>query len=230
MKTNEKKRLLLIVCCVVSISLFFVVIELYVRSGPVENQRGPRASQQVSDSGEPLLREAGPMKSVKDAPWSATTQEGNRTIAEYLERRAYPGAPPVIPHDVKENGVEKSDCQSCHEEGGYAEKFEAYAPVTPHLRDEMQNCRQCHQPAGTEKTFRKTDWKTVTPPGNDRPGLPSAPPRIPHDLQYRTFCVSCHSGPGAVEGLRTDHPDRSNCRQCHQPKRTDELWKRESDD
>ena len=28
-------------------------------------------------------------------------------------------------------------------------------------------------------------------------------------------CVACHSGPAAVAEIRTKHPERANCRQCH---------------
>ena len=38
---------------------------------------------------------------------------------------------------------------------------------------------------------------------------------IPHDLQLRGNCLACHAGPAAVEEIRTAHPERTNCRQCH---------------
>ena len=49
------------------------------------------------------------------------------------------------------------------------------------------------------------------------PGLramPHAPPTIPHTLQLRTDCLSCH-GLIARPGLRTTHPWLQNCVQCH---------------
>ena len=46
---------------------------------------------------------------------------------------------------------------------------------------------------------------------------PGAPPRIPHRVLMRENCLACHDGPGAREAVRTDHPERSRCRQCHVP-------------
>lgn len=39
---------------------------------------------------------------------------------------------------------------------------------------------------------------------------------IPHGTQLRSDCLSCHGPPGLV-GLRTPHPDRQACVQCHAP-------------
>jgi cytochrome c-type protein NapB len=44
-----------------------------------------------------------------------------------------------------------------------------------------------------------------------------SPPLIPHDLQLRGNCLACHAGPGGVEEIRSTHPERANCRQCHLP-------------
>jgi cytochrome c-type protein NapB len=45
--------------------------------------------------------------------------------------------------------------------------------------------------------------------------MPASPPPIPHALQMRENCRACHAGPGAVAELRTTHPERVTCRQCH---------------
>jgi cytochrome c-type protein NapB len=45
--------------------------------------------------------------------------------------------------------------------------------------------------------------------------MPGSPPPIPHALQMRENCRACHAGPGAVAELRTTHPERVTCRQCH---------------
>ena len=42
-----------------------------------------------------------------------------------------------------------------------------------------------------------------------------SPPPIPHALQMRENCLACHAGPGAVLEIRSTHPERWNCRQCH---------------
>jgi cytochrome c-type protein NapB len=43
-----------------------------------------------------------------------------------------------------------------------------------------------------------------------------APPEIPHSTWMRETCLACHGGTGA-EGLRTRHPQRQSCTQCHAP-------------
>jgi cytochrome c-type protein NapB len=37
---------------------------------------------------------------------------------------------------------------------------------------------------------------------------------MPHPMHMRSECDSCH-GPSGRPGLRTSHPDRQNCVQCH---------------
>jgi cytochrome c-type protein NapB len=44
---------------------------------------------------------------------------------------------------------------------------------------------------------------------------PISPPTIPHQIFMRENCLACHSGPAAREEIRTAHPDRVRCRQCH---------------
>jgi nitrate reductase cytochrome c-type subunit len=56
--------------------------------------------------------------------------------------RAYPGAPPLIPHDVE---ARKGLCLTCHETGI------AGAPIVPHpTRDPV--CLQCH--VGQDRTAK----------------------------------------------------------------------------
>ncbi|KPJ88793.1 MAG: hypothetical protein AMS18_13120, partial [Gemmatimonas sp. SG8_17] len=46
---------------------------------------------------------------------------------------------------------------------------------------------------------------------------PISPPTIPHRLLMRENCIACHSGPAAREEIRTAHPERVRCTQCHVP-------------
>ncbi len=39
------------------------------------------------------------------------------------------------------------------------------------------------------------------------------PPTIPHSLQNRTNCISCHEA--EIRPPVTPHPERKNCQQCH---------------
>ena len=41
-----------------------------------------------------------------------------------------------------------------------------------------------------------------------------APPVMPHSTLMRVNCLACH-GPNGYRGLRTTHPERLNCVQCH---------------
>ncbi len=141
-----------------------------------------------------------------------------RTLATYYNNQAYPGAPPSIPHPLVkgERGMGGKACLQCHQNGGFTEQFNAYAPVTPH--PEMINCRQCHV-AQTEKTLFKetTFFKTLAASVGTNNALPGSPPVIPHQIQMRENCLSCHAGSAAPKEIRVTHPDRINCRQCHVP-------------
>jgi cytochrome c-type protein NapB len=114
----------------------------------------------------------------------------------------------------------------------------AYVPVTPHpdlgiclqchvgddgvmglasaAADPNSRCPLCHGPTGgAPRPEASANW-----PMSVWPTLPPRiegqwPPPIPHDLQLRGNCLACHGGPAAVAELRTSHPERVNCRQCH---------------
>lgn len=163
-----------------------------------------------------------------------------RTLAVHHRLRAYPGAPPRIPHGLTEEEFKRGSCNTCHQRGGYVERFATYAPLTPH--PEMGQCLQCHVaddrlvglptslPEGTPVCAQCHVLSAITAPppqlvAIDWPEpqwltlghveLPGAPPLIPHRLQTRGNCVACHAGLGSVFEIRTTHPERANCRQCH---------------
>ncbi|NVK51888.1 MAG: cytochrome C [Flavobacteriaceae bacterium] len=138
-----------------------------------------------------------------------------RKLATYYKNRAYHGAPPSIPHPVKaERSMGGKTCLQCHENGGFTEKFKAYAPVTPH--PEMVNCRQCHVPQQTNTLFKGTNFPRLKAPKvGINNALKGSPPVIPHQIQMRENCLSCHAGPSAPKEIRVTHPERINCRQCH---------------
>lgn len=153
-----------------------------------------------------------------DRPLDYTTaperKNTKRSLASYYARRAYSGAPPAIPHELLDpKAFGGASCNQCHLDGGWVEQFQAWSPVTPH--PEFTNCLQCHIPSDGKSTFRSTHFTGAQPPAVKQTALPGAPPIIPHDLHLRTNCVACHAGPAAVPELRTTHPERANCRQCH---------------
>ncbi|MDY8134920.1 nitrate reductase cytochrome c-type subunit [Aquimarina sp. 2201CG5-10] len=138
-----------------------------------------------------------------------------RTLETYYNNRAYYGAPPFIPHPVKEErSMGGNTCLQCHQNGGFVAKFEAYAPVTPH--PEMINCRQCHVAKTSETLFVQTAFtKEQAPKVGVNNALPGSPPMIPHPIQMRENCLACHAGPAAPKEIRVTHPERINCMQCH---------------
>ncbi|WP_282080788.1 cytochrome C [Aquimarina algiphila] len=145
-------------------------------------------------------------------------EEHQRSLATYYDNRAYPGAPPSIPHELLkgERGIGGKACLQCHQNGGFVEKFNAYAPVTPH--PELINCRQCHVAQNTQTLFTDTNFAEIHAPKVDvNSALPGSPPMMPHDIQMRENCLSCHAGPAAPKEIRVTHPERINCRQCHVP-------------
>lgn len=194
---------------------------------------------------EPIAAEAQVFRAkwgfVAAAPDARTRPEARaRTLAIYHRLRAYPGAPPRVPHGLTEEEYRTTRCNVCHERGGYATRFGAYAPVTPHpentqclqchvpeamsvgvllprMRGQMV-CRQCHvDPDRKPPSLVSLDWVPAPWPTLGGAAMPGSPPVINHTLQLRGDCLACHAGPGAVRELRTPHPERGNCRQCHVP-------------
>jgi cytochrome c-type protein NapB len=142
-------------------------------------------------------------------------EDHQRSMDTYYDNRAFVGAPPNIPHPVSnERSMGANTCLKCHENGGYVEKFEAYAPVTPH--PDYLNCRQCHVAKNTDGLFVESNFeKGAKPAIGTNNALPGSPPAIPHRLQLRENCLACHAGPAAPKEIRVTHPERVNCRQCH---------------
>jgi cytochrome c-type protein NapB len=145
-----------------------------------------------------------------------SADSGDRNLAGFYDLRQYPGSPPRIPHEVDLTfSGNETDCLSCHAKGGYSQEFGKFVPVTPHPENTL--CYQCHVQVVTEELFVETEWKSIRPPLLGRSFLSSSPPPIPHSLQLRENCISCHTGPGAVVEIRVEHSARGNCRQCHVP-------------
>ena len=162
-----------------------------------------------------------------------------RTLTTMRYLRAYPGAPPRIPHELTPDEFRGGTCNTCHERGGYSQRFQAYVPVTPHPRngpclqchvgtdavmaiplvssDANRRCHQCHGAGGPPPTDAEAsrDWRPLAWPQLAPTLAGRRPPAIPHDLQTRGNCLACHGGPAAVAEIRTTHPEWTDCRQCH---------------
>lgn len=193
-----------------AVALVWLVLGLGVALAGEPQSKTPRAEKEAAQY-EPLH---------EGVPWihEKTKRAEPRSLEIYYARRFYPGSPPVIPHAVE--GAARSTgrkCLTCHARGGFVKTQNVYAPVTPH--PEKVHCRQCHVPAKTQDLFRGNEWKSVEPPRRGDRALPGGPLRIPHSLQMRGNCLACHGGTGTPEAIRTTHPERTQCRQCHVPRK-----------
>ncbi|MFT5433628.1 MAG: cytochrome c-type protein NapB [Myxococcota bacterium] len=135
-------------------------------------------------------------------------------------RRAYDGAPPMIPHRSSERSA--ASCMTCHRAG--VSPGGVVAPAIPHR--EFASCTQCHAaldgsppfatpslPVETAAPYAlSSGWTRIEPIDRIRGG----PPQIPHDTWMREACTSCH-GPTGPRELQTSHPERQSCTQCHSP-------------
>jgi nitrate reductase (cytochrome), electron transfer subunit len=137
-------------------------------------------------------------------------------LARRAERRAYDGAPPTIPHQIDQGAA--PDCLVCHEGG--ARIAGLTAPRMSHPR--YDSCTQCHVVSALPEPLRLAQPMVA----NGFQGLPGgglgarawagAPPVIPHTTWMKSECHSCHGLLGAT-GLRSTHPWRHSCMQCHAP-------------
>ena len=142
-------------------------------------------------------------------------------------RRAYDGAPPVIPHEAF-----GSDCTNCHGRDGIEVPGVGYAPPSPHETtpglSAVSRCRQCHVFAVTEEQFARNDFSGLRQDlRRGRRLHDNAPPTIPHKTFMRENCAACHTGPAAREEIRTSHPERVRCLQCHVPVTTRQTFPEE---
>lgn len=154
------------------------------------------------------LRNALPSPSARV---TRTPEQHRAALDERAQRRAYDGSPPVVPHAIDEQS--SAACLSCHRTGLVVEGKVARAISHP----VYGSCTQCH--VTSEPNFEGTPA-----PFNDFAGhfedreaeraWEGAPPVIPHSVWMRSNCDSCH-GVAGPPGLRTSHPERRSCTQCH---------------
>lgn len=135
------------------------------------------------------------------------------------KRRAYDGAPPVVPHPIDQDTA--ASCLQCHAQPTRIDNVVAAAISHP----VYSSCTQCHVSSkGLGPSWNTSDYDLHT--GNTYSGYhqptkgerayPDAPPTIPHTVHMRQNCMSCH-GPQGTSPIRTTHPERQSCVQCHVP-------------
>lgn len=146
-------------------------------------------------------------------------EERALALAARAARRAYDGAPPVVPHPISQES--SASCLACHGPGLVMRgKVATKISHAPHA-----SCTQCHVPSGglgLQAGVSAWPAQSAPPPAPPHPksspvpGATLPPPKIPHATFMRGDCVSCH-GPAGLFGLRTPHPERQSCLQCHVP-------------
>lgn len=151
-------------------------------------------------------------------PVIRTPENKMEALAHRAARRAFDGAPPDVPHAVDPQST--ANCLACHGEGLFV--GDRLAPPMSHAH--YQNCTQCHVAAAPLELFADagpvpSDFVGVDRAGSGARAWPGAPPTIPHTTWMRENCASCH-GLVARPGIRTTHPWRTNCMQCHAPSET----------
>jgi cytochrome c-type protein NapB len=140
-------------------------------------------------------------------------------LADRSENRAYDGAPPTIPHPVRQASV--AECLACHAEGMRLRG----AVASPVSHAEYASCTQCHvvsegpMPGARlppDGAFSGNTFVGLASPTAGPRAWDIAPPQIPHKTFMREQCMSCH-GPNGRDAMRSTHPDRQQCEQCHAP-------------
>ncbi len=128
--------------------------------------------------------------------------------------RAYNGAPPTIPHPIDQ--ISDASCVACHGVGFKTESLR----ISRMSHQFLTNCTQCHVESNPQHlkpaVFRENSFNGVEAPKAGPRAFPGAPPQIPHAIWMRVDCMSCHGTTG-LHGIRTTHPWRNNCQQCHAP-------------
>lgn len=151
------------------------------------------------------------------AQTTVSTEDARREQRQ--KRRAYDGAPPVVPHPIDQNTA--ATCLQCH--GSATQIGDTVASGISH--PPYTNCIQCHvsgEGLGSQWNTSTYDLHTGNQfNGNYQPkksgqAYPDAPPTIPHTLHMRQNCLSCH-GPLGTSPIHTSHPERQSCTQCHVP-------------
>lgn len=137
-------------------------------------------------------------------------------LSERAARRAYDGAPPVIPHPVRPRSA--AECLACHADGFVLGNRRASA--VPHTQ--FSSCTQCHVSASAPFALIAANsaaetpsaWVGLAAPTAGEVAYQGAPPAVPHPTRMRERCEACH-GPGGRAALQTPHPERLSCLQCH---------------
>ena len=117
------------------------------------------------------------------------------------------GQPNAVPHPITAD----TNCMNCHGLGGVIP-----APSS-HASFDQSMCTQCHQATLVEPVPAAEAGSTPSAAATPKPAGTGSPPAIPHPLQGRDNCLTCH-GEGGIKPYPADHADRpvASCQACHQ--------------
>ena len=146
-----------------------------------------------------------------------SAEEKLLALQQRARNRAFNGAPPTVPHAIDHQS--DTACVACHQQGAVTASLRI--PRMSHTF--LANCTQCHVESDPKhlpaENFRENLFAGLPAPTAGPRAYPGAPPQIPHTTWMRSDCMSCHGYEGR-HGIRTTHPWRSNCLQCHTPAAT----------
>lgn len=172
-------------------------------------RESPNRKRQADNVAQLAAATAGPQAHDPSA-WHAN-------VKSRAERRAYDGAPPLIPHPVDQRAL--PNCSTCHEQ--HLRIGERVSPAPSHAT--MLSCTQCHVVATSPvplmaalpaEPSEANTFAGLASAGLGKRAWPGAPPEIPHATHMRERCGSCHA---TFSGLHSSHTDRQSCTQCHAP-------------
>lgn len=159
-----------------------------------------------------LKRDFDPLAEVIISP-----EQKSFALALREQNRAFNGAPPTIPHPAEQMSAQS--CLACHGEGATTETLR----ISKMSHQFLANCTQCHVENNPQhmhaSLFRENSFVGLPAPTGGPRAYEGAPPMIPHSTWMRVDCMSCH-GYSGQHGIRTTHPWRQNCQQCHAPSST----------
>ena len=146
----------------------------------------------------------------REAPKEPELAQRGGAVDSRAENRWFDGAPPVVPHQILQR--DDATCLSCH---GKQIKV-GTAVARPMSHGHLTMCTQCHVEERAGDLFVPTGFAGRLSPKLGERAFPEAPPTMPHPIFMRRNCNSCHGKNGRI-GLRTTHPERQSCLQCHGP-------------
>jgi cytochrome c-type protein NapB len=164
----RRSRLVLIGLAVVLMGALVAVVGTVLRAGERDAMLLPVRAEPTPE----IPLEAGVFRRQDRAlDYAAMPAEPNtrRRLAVFYARRAYPGAPPVIPHHVEDAQAGGKACLSCHADGGWAPKLDGYAPVVPH-------CQEARRPFRTPCRCGRTVWRVMADPAPSQRSGRRTPP------------------------------------------------------